>query len=320
MQSSDVRILKTYAARRWLVLLLTFGISLLKFYTMLILFLISLHVFMKFCFGKICHNHIGGVNNMKKHICLLSTWCLLALLLFLTGHAIAESNIKGDVNLDGKITSTDSLQLKEYLVHKRTLSDQAFKNADINEDGSITTTDLLQLNKLIVEIDDDNSGRNNPQNSMIKRFQSINVEYNTVSSRYTIGAGKEMGFILSLPDGHPNMDIQICSAEGDLELVFYGYNEDILWESAPNFGFNTIAVLDGNVESFSCGSNVKYILVYHLMQYKNSKPVKTATFWYQGAIQSYNNLGVPLTDAHEQNTYSPSMYSEPDLQGGDGIF
>ena len=58
--------------------------------------------------------------------------------------------LKGDVNLDGKVTSTDLVQLKQYLIGEMEFSEQAEKNADINGDGFVTSTDYLQLKNMLV--------------------------------------------------------------------------------------------------------------------------------------------------------------------------
>ncbi len=75
----------------------------------------------------------------------------LAILLTLSAVPVsmADSAGKGDINLDGKITSTDVLQLKQYLVGTRDLTWQGLQNADLNGDGSISGTDLTLLQNLL---------------------------------------------------------------------------------------------------------------------------------------------------------------------------
>ena len=53
--------------------------------------------------------------------------------------------VKGDANLDGKITITDMLSVKAHLLQKSSLSDNAAKAADTNGDGKITITDFIQI-------------------------------------------------------------------------------------------------------------------------------------------------------------------------------
>ena len=57
------------------------------------------------------------------------------------------SNIKGDVNGDGKVDNNDMTLLKEYIVGKTTSINKS--NADVNGDGNINIVDLSQLNSLI---------------------------------------------------------------------------------------------------------------------------------------------------------------------------
>ncbi|MBQ7799461.1 MAG: bacterial Ig-like domain-containing protein [Oscillospiraceae bacterium] len=53
--------------------------------------------------------------------------------------------IKGDSNLDGKVTITDMLLVKSQLLKKGVLSGNAAKAADTNGDGNITITDFIQI-------------------------------------------------------------------------------------------------------------------------------------------------------------------------------
>ena len=64
-----------------------------------------------------------------------------------------SDHIRGDVNLDGNITPTDVLQVKEHIVELRTLDGQALNNADIDQNGEITPTDASLLKKHIVGIE-----------------------------------------------------------------------------------------------------------------------------------------------------------------------
>lgn len=62
------------------------------------------------------------------------------------------SYTRGDVNGDGKISSSDLLKLEKYIINstKNNLTSLQKEAADINNDGKITTSDLLKLEKYIV--------------------------------------------------------------------------------------------------------------------------------------------------------------------------
>ena len=64
----------------------------------------------------------------------------------------STSYITGDVNGDGKISSSDLLKLEKYIINssKNNLTSLQKEAADINNDGKITTSDLLKLEKYIV--------------------------------------------------------------------------------------------------------------------------------------------------------------------------
>ncbi len=63
--------------------------------------------------------------------------------------------LEGDVNKDGKITSTDLLLVKRHLVagdkKEWILTGDDFKEADINKDGQMTATDLLLMKRLLLK-------------------------------------------------------------------------------------------------------------------------------------------------------------------------
>ena len=57
----------------------------------------------------------------------------------------SKNNIKGDINLDGKIASNDILELKKYINGTKKLYNQSLKNADYNGDGTVDENDLRLL-------------------------------------------------------------------------------------------------------------------------------------------------------------------------------
>ncbi|MGN0620342.1 MAG: glycoside hydrolase family 9 protein [Porcipelethomonas sp.] len=61
-----------------------------------------------------------------------------------------ESNIKGDVNLDGKVTVADLTALNKYLLNKGTLNSKAADNADYNSDKAVNVFDSLGIKRYLM--------------------------------------------------------------------------------------------------------------------------------------------------------------------------
>ena len=62
-----------------------------------------------------------------------------------------ESELKGDVNLDGKINTSDVVLINKFLIGKATLKGQALKNADYNNDESINIFDSVLIKRNAVK-------------------------------------------------------------------------------------------------------------------------------------------------------------------------
>lgn len=63
---------------------------------------------------------------------------------------------RGDVNGDGKISITDVIWLREYLLDITELSDKQLKAADVNEDGKVSITDVIWLREYLLGLRDAN--------------------------------------------------------------------------------------------------------------------------------------------------------------------
>lgn len=59
---------------------------------------------------------------------------------------------KGDINSDGKITSTDYTALKRHILKIVTLSGDQLTNADINSDGTVNSTDVTILKRYLLKV------------------------------------------------------------------------------------------------------------------------------------------------------------------------
>ncbi len=59
-------------------------------------------------------------------------------------------DIAGDVNLDGKVSVADLIEMKSFLIYGNDAN--YLYNADVNDDGKISTADLLLLKKYLLGI------------------------------------------------------------------------------------------------------------------------------------------------------------------------
>lgn len=62
----------------------------------------------------------------------------------------SQDLLLGDVNLDGSITPSDYVKVKNYIMKKTTLEGNALKAADMNQDGSITPADYVKIKNTIM--------------------------------------------------------------------------------------------------------------------------------------------------------------------------
>ena len=103
---------------------------------------------------------------MKKTVILLAVSVISALFLcFLAAkmsEVFADSEedvVYGDVNDDGKVTSSDIVRLKKYFAafdpDTQTSTVTIGKGADANGDGKITSSDVVRLKKFFAAFDPD---------------------------------------------------------------------------------------------------------------------------------------------------------------------
>ena len=67
------------------------------------------------------------------------------------GAALPQTGIKGDVNIDGKVSSADLVALEKYLVNAEMLSRDQWLNGDINRDDSVDSFDFVMLRQLVIK-------------------------------------------------------------------------------------------------------------------------------------------------------------------------
>ncbi len=82
---------------------------------------------------------------MKKDIRKITSAAIAVAAAVVTGTVCAFAAGNGDVNGDGKVTSTDVVSIGAHVKGKRVLSENAAAAADVNGDGSITATDITKL-------------------------------------------------------------------------------------------------------------------------------------------------------------------------------
>lgn len=58
--------------------------------------------------------------------------------------------VRGDVNEDGKITSSDYVLIKNHIMGTKTLNEQSKKYADYNQDGKVTSSDYVLIKNYIM--------------------------------------------------------------------------------------------------------------------------------------------------------------------------
>lgn len=63
-----------------------------------------------------------------------------------------ESEIKGDINCDGKMDIKDAVMFKKYLHGKESISKAGFQNADMNGDGKLNSIDLVAFCRKMVKL------------------------------------------------------------------------------------------------------------------------------------------------------------------------
>ena len=56
----------------------------------------------------------------------------------------------GDVNMDGKVKSTDYMDIKNYIMKSYDLTDMQKLAADVNKDGDVKSTDYMDIKNFIM--------------------------------------------------------------------------------------------------------------------------------------------------------------------------
>ncbi len=126
----------------------------------------------------------------------------LIYLMALTDNSTGSSSLKGDVNDDGKVDSSDIKLLEKYLVKLADLNSQQWNNADMNNDGSVNAMDLCILKRTQLSVPDSPSKPDSPVESlepdqsadMIADFRKGASSYFEASDGWTNGSCFDCGW------------------------------------------------------------------------------------------------------------------------------
>ncbi|MCQ2515075.1 MAG: CAP domain-containing protein [Ruminococcus sp.] len=94
----------------------------------------------------------------KKHFrSVISFLIVLTLLFSCTAFSASAtspvSNIKGDVDCNGRVTSADSLMVQRYAAGLLNLNNNQIQNADVNLDGKVTAMDAAIISRYVAGLD-----------------------------------------------------------------------------------------------------------------------------------------------------------------------
>lgn len=96
------------------------------------------------------------MKNVRKILSLLIVSSLIMTYTAFTASAAEpQSNLKGDINADGKVTASDALTILRAAVGERTLTSEEFLIADVTGDGKVTASDALMVLRYAVGAGDD---------------------------------------------------------------------------------------------------------------------------------------------------------------------
>ena len=63
-----------------------------------------------------------------------------------------KESVRGDVNLDGKVSVSDAVLLQQYLLCSAELTEQQGEQADIIKDNCLDVFDLIAMKRLLSEL------------------------------------------------------------------------------------------------------------------------------------------------------------------------
>lgn len=182
-----------------------------------------------------------------------------------------EIVVKGDINGDGKISTTDLTKVKKHIIQKDLLEGCYEKAIDINEDGKISVTDLAKMKKVLVNLD-------TLYDTLASKVKIGDyVEYNPTESTYTI-EGKYTGHSDNQTISTDDLKWRVFKVENDQVILISekvttstlklsgieGYNNAVY---ILNDMSNKLYSKEGISESVRC------------LNFEDVKPVLSNEFW-----------------------------------------
>lgn len=157
----------------------------------------------------------------------------------------AESEIAGDVNLDGKVTLTDAKLIMQYCNKAKKLSAVQKKNADVNGDGKINLVDA----KLVMKIYNQASSQEVQQKDESRKSITVSLDKSNPSEKYEFVLKKEAKVKVTVKvldvsgtgDNEPIRFASIGTNQGqgslfyDLEMSDLKKNESFVSEELVNY-------------------------------------------------------------------------------------
>ena len=158
---------------------------------------------------------------------------LLLIILFMPIFVLGA--IKGDINGDGKVTSTDYIMVRKHILKQTILTGDKFTKADLTGDKKITSLDYIAIRKIIL-------------NGNSSSIEVTSVKLNKTSGRLRVGGKVELAITIN-PSNASNKNITWTSSDSSVATVQNGV------VVAKKVGKTTITAKANN------GKNAKYELM-----------------------------------------------------------
>lgn len=135
---------------------------------------------------------------------------LILISTLLTGFSASAISM-GDIDSNGKVTSTDAMLALQYSVGQKTLTTQQFTAADINGDKKVNSTDALLILRIATGLD--------PQPNPPQEFEPYKGTVTADPSlRLRAGAGTGYGILANIPLG---TELTITAVNGNWGKTTY---------------------------------------------------------------------------------------------------
>ena len=72
---------------------------------------------------------------------------------YLNTNVNVDFYLEGDLNNDGKVSTTDIVLMRRYIAGLENSNEKAVLAADINGDGRVSTTDLVKIRRILAGLE-----------------------------------------------------------------------------------------------------------------------------------------------------------------------